>query len=88
MHYSGCARCLAFDTGLLAANNDWFQELIVLALLVSLLDGLDRIAALLSVSNAHGIQSQPRFSPNACLCPWRSIFQRLWQLDQFQFLSS
>lgn len=46
------------DPGLLVADNDGLEELIVLPLLVALLDGLDRVAALLSLAEDQALQRQ------------------------------
>jgi hypothetical protein len=46
---------LTFDTSLLATNNDRLQELVVLSFLISFLDRLDRITALLSITNTQGV---------------------------------
>jgi len=49
---------LTLDTAFLAANNDGLEELIVLALLVALLDGLDRVGALLTLTKNHSLESK------------------------------
>lgn len=44
------------DTALVAADDDGLQELVVLALLVPLLDGLDRVVALLTLAQDHALK--------------------------------
>lgn len=44
------------DTSLLAADNDGLEELVVLALLVALLNRLDRVGALLALAEDHALE--------------------------------
>ena len=44
------------DTTLVAADNDGLEELVVLALLVTLLDGLERVLALLALAEDQALQ--------------------------------
>lgn len=44
------------DTGLIAADDDRLEELVVLARLVPLLDGLDRVVALLALAEDHALE--------------------------------
>ena len=44
------------DTALVTADHDGLEELVVLALLVTLLDGLERVLALLALAEDHTLQ--------------------------------
>ncbi len=44
------------DTALVTADNDGLEELVVLALLVTLLDGLERVLALLALAEDQTLQ--------------------------------
>ena len=51
------------DTSLITTNNDRLEELIVLSLFVSLLDGLDRVTALLALAQNQTTQCDPNALP-------------------------
>jgi hypothetical protein len=52
------------DASFLSANNDGLEELIVLALLVSLLDGLDWVSALLTLAGAKSLETNLNSVPS------------------------
>lgn len=47
---------LTLDTGLLAATDDRLEELVILALLIALLDRLERVGALLALAQDHALE--------------------------------
>src|SRR5271167_3738874 len=64
MYLQGLRRRITFDAGLFPTNNDRLQEFVILALLISFLNSLDGITALLTIAYAQCVQSNLNSLPS------------------------